>query len=128
MARYLIGRLGQSVVLLIGVSVIGFALMHLAPGGPLAVYTLNPTVTALDIERVKHQFGLDQPVYVQYFKWAAGLATGHWGYSFFGGRPVTSIVIERLPATFELMGSSLVLALIIGVVIGIIAAVRRNSW
>ena len=62
MVRYLFNRLGQSAVLLIGVSIIGFALMHLAPGGPLAVYTLNPTVTAQDIERVKHQFDLDQPV------------------------------------------------------------------
>ena len=61
MARYLRNRIGQSLLLLLGVSVIGFALMHLAPGGPLAVYTLNPTVTAQDIERVKHQFGLDQP-------------------------------------------------------------------
>jgi peptide/nickel transport system permease protein len=126
--RYVLNRLGQSLLLLVGVSIIGFALMHLAPGGPLAVYTLNPTVTALDIERVKHQFGLDQPVYVQYFKWAGGLATGNWGYSFFGGRPVASIVIERFPATLELMGSSLALALIIGVAIGIVAAVRRNSW
>lgn len=128
MTRYVLNRLGQSLLLLVGVSIIGFALMHLAPGGPLAVYTLNPTVTALDIERVKHQFGLDQPVYVQYFKWAGGLATGNWGYSFFGGRPVASIVIERFPATLELMGSSLALALIIGVAIGIVAAVRRNSW
>jgi peptide/nickel transport system permease protein len=126
--RYVVSRLGQALLLLVGVSIIGFGLMHLAPGGPLAIYTLNPTVTALDIERVKHQFGLDQPVYVQYVKWAAGLATGHWGYSFFGGRPVTSIVLERLPATLQLMGSSLVLALIIGVAIGIIAAVRRKSW
>ena len=122
MTRYVLNRLGQSLLLLVGVSIIGFALMHLAPGGPLAVYTLNPTVTALDIERVKHQFGLDQPVYVQYFKWAGGLATGNWGYSFFGGRPVASIVIERFPATLELMGSSLALALIIGVAIGIVAA------
>jgi peptide/nickel transport system permease protein len=127
MARYLFNRLGQAALLLVGVSVIGFALMHLAPGGPLAVYTLNPTVTAQDIERVKHQFGLDQPVYVQYFKWAAGLATGQWGYSFFGGRPVSEIVLERIPATFELMGSSLLLALLIGVAIGVLAAVRRNS-
>lgn len=127
MARYLINRLGQSALLLIGVSVIGFALMHLAPGGPLALYTLNPTVTAQDIERVKHQFGLDQAVYIQYFKWAGGLATGQWGYSFFGGRPVSAIVLERIPATFELMGSSLTLALIIGVGIGILAAVRHNS-
>ena len=127
MARYLRNRIGQSLLLLLGVSVIGFALMHLAPGGPLAVYTLNPTVTAQDIERVKHQFGLDQPVYVQYVKWASGLVTGHWGYSFFGGRPVGIIVLERLPATLELMGSSLALALVIGVTTGILGAVRRNS-
>lgn len=127
MARYLLNRLGQSVLLLLGVSVIGFALMHLAPGGPLALYTLNPTVTAQDIERVKHQFGLDQPVYVQYVKWAWGLLTGNWGYSFFGGRPVGRIVMERIPATLELMGSSLTLALIIGVASGIVAAVRRNT-
>src|SRR5579863_2559686 len=112
MRSFILHRLLQAAVLLIGVSVIGFALMHLAPGGPLAVYTLNPTVTAQDIERVKHEFGLDQPVYVQYAKWAAGMATGHWGYSFFGGRPVGIIVLERLPATLELMGSSLALALV----------------
>lgn len=127
MGRYLGNRIGQSVLLLLGVSVIGFALMHLAPGGPLAVYTLNPTVTAQDIERVKHQFGLDQPVHVQYLKWALGLLTGHWGYSFFGGQPVGQIVLERLPATLELMGSSLALALVIGVTGGILAAVRRNG-
>ena len=127
MFRYVLNRLGQSAILLIGVSVVGFALMHLAPGGPLALYTLNPTVTAQDIERVKHLFGLDQPVYVQYLKWAAGMLTGNWGYSFFGGQSVATIVLERIPATLELMGSSLALALLIGVAIGTLAAVRRNS-
>jgi peptide/nickel transport system permease protein len=127
MRRYILNRLGQAVLLLVGVSVIGFALMHLAPGGPLALYTINPTVTAQDIARVKHEFGLDQPVYVQYLKWAYGMATGNWGYSFFGGRPVSAIVLERLPATFELMGSALLLALVVGVATGILAAVRRNT-
>jgi peptide/nickel transport system permease protein len=128
MRRYVAARLGQAAVLLLGVSVIGFALMHLAPGGPLALYTLNPTVTAQDIERVKHLFGLDQPVYVQYVKWVYGFLSGHWGYSFFGGRSVAPIVLERIPATLELMGSSLLLALAMGVAIGIWAAVRRNTW
>lgn len=128
MVRYLRNRIGQSLLLLFGVSVIGFALMHLAPGGPVAIYTLNPTVTAEDLSRLKHEFGLDQPIYVQYVKWAFGLLTGHWGYSFFGGRPVGIIVLERLPATLELMGSSLALALIIGVASGIVAAVKRNTF
>jgi peptide/nickel transport system permease protein len=127
MRRFILHRLLQAAVLLIGVSIIGFALMHLAPGGPLAVYTLNPTVTAQDIERVKVLFGLDQPVYVQYLKWATGLLTGHWGFSFFGGQEVRVIVLERLPATFLLMGSSMMLALVVGVSIGVLAAVRRGS-
>jgi peptide/nickel transport system permease protein len=127
MLRFLLNRLLQSVVLLLGVSVIGFALMHLAPGGPMALYTLNPTVTAQDIERVKVLFGLDQPVYVQYLKWAGGMFTGNWGYSFFGGQQVREIVLDRLPATLELMGTSLLLALVIGVAIGVVSAVRHNS-
>ena len=127
MGRFTLYRTAQAALLLLGVSIIGFGLMHLAPGGPLAVYTMNPTVTAQDIERVKHQFGLDQPVYVQYVKWAGGMASGHWGNSFFGGEPVTRIVLGRLPATLQLMGSSMALALVAGVAIGTIAALRRNT-
>jgi peptide/nickel transport system permease protein len=127
MRRFILHRFLQAGILLLGVSIIGFGLMHLAPGGPMAVYTLNPTVTAQDIERVRVLFGLDQPIYVQYLKWAAGLLTGHWGFSFFGGQEVRVIVLERLPATFLLMGSSLLLALVIGVSLGVLAAVRRGS-
>jgi peptide/nickel transport system permease protein len=125
--HYLLKRIVQAALLLLGVSIIGFGLMHLAPGGPLAMYTLNPTVTAQDIERIKIQFGLDQPVYIQYLKWAAGMFTGNWGYSFFGGQQVREIVLERLPATFELMGLSLMLSLVIGVATGIVSAVKHNS-
>ena len=101
--------------------------MHLAPGGPLAVYTLNPTITAQDIERIEKVFGLDQPVHIQYFKWAYGMFTGNWGYTFFGGRPVFEVIFERIPATFLLMGSGMALSVILGVLIGILGAVRRYS-
>jgi len=117
----------QAIPLLIGVSIIGFAMMHLAPGGPLAVYTLNPTITAQDIARIKQVFGLDQPMYIQYVKWAYGMFTGHWGYTFFGGRPVLNVILERVPATFILMGSGMSLAVIMGMLIGILGAVRRYS-
>jgi peptide/nickel transport system permease protein len=120
-------RLLQAVPLLVGVSIIGFALMHLAPGGPLAVYTLNPTITSQDIERIKVIFGLDQPVHIQYLKWATGMFTGNWGYTFFGGRPVFVVIVERLPATLLLMGSALSLAVLLGVTVGLIGAVRRYS-
>jgi peptide/nickel transport system permease protein len=125
--QFIIKRLLQAIPLLIGVSVIGFAMMHLAPGGPLAVYTLNPTITAQDIERIKHVFGLDQPIYIQYLKWATGMFTGNWGNTFFGGRPVLDVILERLPATFLLMGSGMSLAIVIGMLIGILGAVRRYS-
>ena len=127
MLQYIIKRLLQAIPLLIGVSIIGFAMMHLAPGGPLAVYTLNPTITAQDIERIKHVFGLDQPIHIQYFKWASGIFTGNWGYTFFGGRPVLDVILERFPATLLLMGSAMSLAIIIGMLIGILGAVRRYS-
>jgi peptide/nickel transport system permease protein len=127
MLFYIGRRVLQAIPLLIGVSVIGFGLMHLAPGGPLAVYTLNPTITAQDIERIKIIFGLDQPVHVQYFKWAAGMFTGNWGYTFFGGRPVLGVIIERLPATMLLMGSALSIAILLGMTVGMIGAVRRYS-
>jgi peptide/nickel transport system permease protein len=120
-------RLLQAVPLLIGVSIIGFALMHLAPGGPLAVYTLNPTITSQDIERIKIILGLDQPVHIQYLKWAIGMFTGNWGFTFFGGRPVLLVIVERLPATLLLMGTALSLAVLLGVSVGIIGAVRRYS-
>ena len=127
MFQFIIKRLLQAIPLLIGVSVIGFAMMHLAPGGPLAVYTLNPTITAQDIERIKHVFGLDQPVYIQYLKWATGMFTGNWGNTFFGGRPVLDVILERVPATFLLMGSGMSVAVVIGMLIGILGAVRRYS-
>lgn len=127
MLDYIAKRLLQAIPLLIGVSVIGFAMMHLAPGGPLAVYTLNPTITAQDIERIKQVFGLDQPIHIQYLKWAAGMFTGNWGNTFFGGRPVLDVIMERVPATLLLMGSGMSLAMIIGMLIGILGAVKRYS-
>jgi peptide/nickel transport system permease protein len=127
MLSYIGRRVLQAIPLLIGVSVIGFGLMHLAPGGPLAVYTLNPTITAQDIERIKIIFGLDQPVHVQYLKWATGMFTGNWGYTFFGGRPVLWVIGERLPATMLLMGSALSIAILLGITVGMIGAARRYS-
>ncbi|UPY36391.1 ABC transporter permease [Sediminicoccus sp. KRV36] len=127
MIGFIIRRLLQAVPLIIGVSLIAFALMHLAPGGPLAVYTLNPTIQAQDIERIKIIFGLDQPLHVQYVKWAAGMFSGNWGNSFFGGRPVLDIILERFPATLILMGSALSVAIILGLGVGILGAVKRYS-
>ena len=71
MLKFIFRRLLQSIPLVIGVSIIAFGLMHLAPGGPLAVYTLNPTIQAQDIERIKVALGLDQPFHIQYLNTAS---------------------------------------------------------
>jgi peptide/nickel transport system permease protein len=125
--KYIGRRLLQAIPLLVGVSILAFAMMHLAPGGPLSVYTLNPTITAQDIERIKAVFGLDQPIYLQYARWAWGMFTGDWGNTFFGGRPVFAVIMERVPATFLLMGSAMAVAVLLGMSIGILGAFKRYS-
>src|SRR6266487_4131886 len=73
MTRYLLRRVLQSIVLLVVVSIIGFGVLNLAPGGPLAAYALNPGMTQADRDRLAHQLGLDQPLPVQYGRWVSGL-------------------------------------------------------
>lgn len=127
MFKYIVKRFLQAIPLLIGVSIIAFSIMHLAPGGPLSVYTLNPSITAQDIDKIKVILGLDQPVHIQYIKWATGMFTGNWGTTFFGGRPVFDVIVERIPATFLLMGSAMSIAIIIGMCTGILGAFKRYS-
>ena len=124
---YLVRRLLQMVPLLLGVSVLGFALMHLAPGGPTALYTLNPNVTAEDIERIKEAFGLNEPLHVQYLTWAGNMFSGDFGNSFRGGAEVRGLILERVPATIQLMGTAYALAILVGFAIGALGALRQYS-
>lgn len=127
MIHYIVQRLIQSVVLLIIVSFVGFGILNLAPGGPLAAYALNPNMTDEDLQRIAHQMGLDQPFPVQYGRWAKGLVIGDWGRSYRDTQPVLSIVLNRIPATFELMLVSTTLAITMGTAIGLLGAMRRYS-
>lgn len=120
-------RILQAVPLLLLISILVFALIHLAPGGPLAIYLENPNVTPADLERLRRSLGLDRPLPVQYLSWLAGFVTGDWGFSFSDGRPVLTRILERLPATLELVTASLVVALLITLPAGVMAAVRRRS-
>jgi peptide/nickel transport system permease protein len=120
-------RLAQAVPLLLLISVLVFALLHAAPGGPLAIYLENPNVRPEDIERLKRSLGLDRPLPVQYLAWLKGFVVGDWGFSFADGRPVVERMGERIPATLELIAASLVLAFIAAVPAGVLAAARRRS-
>ena len=105
-----------------------FSILQLAPGGPLTPYLQNPHITEADIARLRHNLGLDQPVYVQYFKWLWQVVRGDFGWSMSNSEPVTQAIVERIPATLELMGSAFILSIGAGVLFGIVSAVRQYSW
>jgi peptide/nickel transport system permease protein len=123
---YALRRLALLVPTLFGVSVIGFLLTYLLPGNP-ALVKAGPMAAPQYVEEMKHKMGLDQPVYVQYANYVAGLLHGDLGESSSTGRPVLTDFMQRLPATFELTAASLVLALLIGVPMGILSAVHRDT-
>jgi peptide/nickel transport system permease protein len=127
MRGFLLNRLSQSLVLLVIVSIIGFAILNLMPGGPLAQYGLDPGMTQEDIARLEEQLGLNRPLWIQYFDWAGNLLQGDWGHSFRDGAPVLAVIGRHLFATLLLMGSSTVIAIAIGAWIGIRGATHRYS-
>ncbi len=125
-ATVVLRRAAQAVPLLLFVSVGVFALLHAAPGGPLAIYLENPNVRPADLERLRVSLGLDQPLPVQYLAWVRGVLTGDWGFSFTDGRPVALRLLERLPATLELVAASLVVALCAAIPAGVFTALARG--
>jgi peptide/nickel transport system permease protein len=128
MAAYVAGRLLRAVPLLLGLSVLVFALVHAAPGGPLTVYLSNPNVRPEDVARLEKRLGLDRPLHEQYVRWLSAFAAGDWGFSYVDGRPVLERIAERAGATLELMGSAFGLALVAALVLGSLAALRPGSF
>ena len=120
-------RAAQAAPLLLVVSMLVFALLHAAPGGPLDVYLGSPNVRPEDIERLKHAMGLDRSVPIQYVAWLGAFVRGDWGYSFVDGRPVVDRIMERVPASLELMTTSLVLSLAVSLGVAVFRAVRRGT-
>lgn len=127
MGAFLLRRVGQSIVLLLLVSIIGFAALNLAPGGPLSQYALTPGMTQEAMQRIATQMGLNRPLPVQYLDWLSHLVRGDWGRSYRDGQPVLSIIFSHLPATLLLMCTSMVFSIAIGVWIGIKSAIKRDS-
>ena len=124
MLGYTIRRLVGAVPLLLGVAVLSFLFMHFAPGGPDALFARNARMTAEQLEAIRHNMGLDQPGYVQLWRWVSNLARGDLGTSYSQYRPVSQVIWEVFPNTVLLMGSGLVIALVLSLVFGIAAARR----
>jgi peptide/nickel transport system permease protein len=125
--NYVVRRSLQAIPLLLLISIILYGILYNMPGGPLAPYLQNPHITAADIARLKHNLGMDQPVPIQYIKWLGHILVGDMGYSTSNSEPVFQALIERLPATLELMAASLVISIGLGVAAGIVSAVYRYS-
>jgi peptide/nickel transport system permease protein len=126
MTGYIIRRVGQAVVVVLGVTVITFILEHLLPGS-IARAIIGPRASAAQIAHFNHQYGLDRALPVQYLAFLNQLLHGNLGYSFKLNTSVDSIVLHDLPRDGLLVGSSLVLSLVIAIPVGILQAVRRNG-
>ncbi len=126
MFGYIVRRLIQSVGVLIGVSVLVFAMVQFIPGGP-ALMLLGENATAEQIEIVTKNLGLDKPLYQQYLTWLGKVCVLDFGRSYQDNREILPDLLDRMPATIKLMCAAMVVAICVGVPIGIASAVWRNS-
>jgi ABC-type dipeptide/oligopeptide/nickel transport system permease component len=119
-------RLIGAIPVLLGISFLVFLLMHLAPGDPV-VLLLGDDATPADVARVRHEWGLDQSLPVQYWQFVSRAMVGDFGQSLKFGEPVLKLVFERLPATVELAVVSLLVAILISIPIGVYSAMKRDT-
>ena len=127
MGRYLLRRLIIAIPSLIGISVVLFAVLALAPGDPFGELATNPAVPPEVRAALRIKFGLDDPVVVRYFRWIAAMLQGDWGFSFASRINVDTLILQRLPATLFVIGSAQLLALLIALPVGVLAAMRPYS-
>jgi ABC-type dipeptide/oligopeptide/nickel transport system permease component len=125
MRTYLIRRLAQSLIVVLGVSFVVFFILHLT--GDPALLLLPPDATADEVEKFRAAMGFDDPFLVQYWRFLKGAVRGNFGESTRHGEPAMALVLERLPATFELAGAGMLIALCVAIPAGIVSAVRRNT-
>jgi peptide/nickel transport system permease protein len=131
MISYLVRRFIQSVVVLVIVSILVFVAMRLLPGDPIRmIITASNTesFTEEQITQVRHEYGLDRPMFIQYFDWVGGFLRGDMGDSILQKVPVSDEVVRRIPITFHLGILAFIIGLLIGIPVGIIGAVRRATW
>jgi peptide/nickel transport system permease protein len=124
MKSYILYRIFQALIVIWGISLITFSLLHLFRDPVLIL--LPPEATKEDVVMLRKEMGLDRPIIVQYFKFLSGMARGDFGKSFVAQRPALGLVLERMPMTLWLAASGLLLAIIISIPLGVLAAVRRN--
>lgn len=127
MGRYLIRRVIISIVTLIAISMVVFTILAVAPGDPLSGFASNPNVPPELRERIRKTMGLDDPIHIQYAKWATAYVQGDWSHSYSAKIPVRDYVLSRLPTTLRISGSAFLLSILIAVPIGVLSAIKQYS-
>lgn len=127
MIKYAIKRLFQLGFVLIGISVLVFLMIYLIPGDAAEVVA-GPTASLEEIESIRIKLGLDKPFYAQYFSYVSRILKGDLGYSFQTGQPVSRAIADRYVNTISLAIFSILIAIIVGITVGVISAVKHNSW
>jgi peptide/nickel transport system permease protein len=132
MTAYIIRRLLMGIVVIILVSLIVFFVVRLLPGDPLIIYmgqqATSGQMTQEQLQFMRHEFGLDRPIMIQYFNWMNGIFHGDLGQSIYYHENVGVLMLDRMPITLHLGLTAFVIANILGIAMGVIAAIRRNSW
>jgi len=127
MITFILRRLLGAVPLVLGIATIVFVVLHLAPGDPVSFYTA-PGVSAEALEQMRRNMGLDRPVHERYLHWMGSMLTGDFGVSFSRNQPVRDVIFQVLPNTLLLSGCALFLAFLTGLLMGVVQAVRQNSF
>lgn len=126
MLHFILSRLLSMLFVILGVITLVFLLIHLVPGDPVQAM-LGERATATDLQALREQLGLDQPLFVQWYTYLFNLLQGDLGQSLYSKQPIRDILLQRIPATLELAMAALVVAIVIALPLGSIAAIRRDS-
>ena len=128
MFNYILRRLLIALPSLLGISVILFTVLALAPGDPFEDLANNPSVPPEVRMALRVQFGLDDPIWQRYVLWLTNMLRGDWGFSFVSRIDVDKLILQRMPVTLAVIGMSQLLALLVAVPVGVLAAVKPYSW
>jgi len=127
MSQYVLRRLLIAIPRLLGISVVLFVVLALAPGDPFSELATNPNVPPEVQAALRAKFGLDDPIYLRYLHWLNAMLHGDWGFSFVSRMDVDTLILQRLPATLYVIGSAQILALLIAIPVGVYAATKPYS-
>ena len=133
MTTYIIRRLFMAVFILFLVSLVVFFAMRLLPGDPLIIFLgqqagSGTSITEKELEVLRHEYGLDKPIMVQYVNWVSGIFQGNLGTSIHYHEKVGKLMLERFPVTLQLGLAAYVIGNLLGILLGVLAAVRRGTW